>query len=337
MSEERATRIDRFLAQSGWAGARREKLPGDASFRRYVRLHGSEKNRAMLMDAPPPREDVRSYLAVARLLRHLGFAAPAILNHDAENGLLLIEDLGDATYTRLLAQNEAEEPLYTLAVDVLIEIARRFNAKDADFLAPYDDERLLDEAALLVDWYWPAITGAPADDALRAEYRTLWRQVLPTARGVPSSLVLRDFHVDNLMRIDGRDGIMCCGLLDFQDAVQGPVSYDLVSLLEDARRDVPETLAQRMKARYLAAFPALDRNAFEASYCVLGAQRSAKIIGIFTRLCLRDGKPQYLAHIPRVWRLLERDLAHPALAPVSQWLGRRIPPAHRRIPPCPAA
>jgi len=154
---------------------------------------------------------------------------------------------------------------------------------------------------------------------------------------VPSSLVLRDFHVDNLMRVDDRDGIMCCGLLDFQDAVQGPVSYDLVSLLEDARRDVPETLAQRMKTRYLAAFPALDRNAFEASYCVLGAQRSAKIIGIFTRLCLRDGKPQYLAHIPRVWRLLERDLAHPALAPVSQWLGRRISPAHRRIPPCPAA
>jgi N-acetylmuramate 1-kinase len=134
------------------------------------------------------------------------------------------------------------------------------------------------------------------------------------------------------MRLDGRDGIAACGLLDFQDAVMGPMSYDLVSLLEDARRDVPQALAQAMRERFLAAFPSLDRAAFDRSYALLGAQRNAKIIGIFTRLSVRDGKPQYLAHIPRVWRLLEQDLRHPALQPMARWLERQFPPETRRIP-----
>ncbi len=160
---ERATHIERFLSQAGWSAARREPLPGDASFRRYVRLFSPEKRRALLMDAAPPQENVRAYLAVARLLRGLGLGSPAVFNQDAENGLLLIEDLGDDTYTRLLAQGEAEEPLYALAVDVLIELTRRFKPKEAPFLPHYDDERLLNEAALLVDWYLPAITGKPTD------------------------------------------------------------------------------------------------------------------------------------------------------------------------------
>lgn len=150
---ERETHIERFLNQAGWSGARRETLPADASFRRYVRLFGPEKRRALLMDAAPPLENVRAYLAVARLLRGLGLGSPAVFNQDAENGLLLIEDMGDDTYTRLLAQGEDEEPLYALAVDVLIELARRFKPKEAPFLGPYDDEKLLNEAALLVDWY----------------------------------------------------------------------------------------------------------------------------------------------------------------------------------------
>jgi N-acetylmuramate 1-kinase len=330
---ERSIHIERFLNQAGWSGAKHEPLPADASFRRYVRLYGAEKRRALLMDAAPPQEDVRAYLAVARLLRGLGLGSPAVFNQDAENGLLLIEDLGDDTYTRLLAQGAAEEPLYALAVDVLAEIARRFKPKEARFLPPYDDERLLNEAALLVDWYLPAISGKPTDPALRAEYLGLWRALLPTARGAPSTLVLRDYHVDNLMRIEKRSGLLACGLLDFQDAVLGPQSYDLVSLLEDARRDVAPDLAARMKQRYLAAFPAIDRAAFDASYAVLGVQRHAKVIGIFTRLCVRDGKPHYLAHIPRVWRLLERGLAHPALAPAARWFETYIPPSTRRVPP----
>jgi len=329
---ERATHIERFLNQAGWSGAKQEPLPADASFRRYVRLHGPEKRRALLMDAAPPQENVRAYLAVARLLRGLGLGSPAVFNQDAENGLLLIEDLGDDTYTRLLAQGAAEEPLYALAVDVLAEIARRFKPKEAPFLPPYDDERLLNEAALLVDWYLPAITGKPADPGLRAEYLALWRDLFPLARRVPSTLVLRDYHVDNLMRVANRSGLLACGLLDFQDAVLGPQSYDLVSLLEDARRDIAPDLAQRMKQRYLAAFPGLDRAAFEASCAVLGAQRHAKVIGIFTRLNVRDRKPQYLAHIPRVWRLLERSLAHQELAPVARWLDTHIPKSSRGVP-----
>jgi aminoglycoside/choline kinase family phosphotransferase len=156
--------------------------------------------------------------------------------------------------------------------------------------------------------------------------------VLPLARRAPATLVLRDYHVDNLMRLDGRDGIAACGLLDFQDAVLGPATYDLMSLLEDERRDVAPPLRRQMIQRYLDAFPALDRDAFAISFAAMGAQRHAKNIGQFARLSLRDGKPQYLKHIPRMWRLLAEDLAHPALAPVREWFDARVPPEWRRVP-----
>jgi hypothetical protein len=246
--------------------------------------------------------------------------------------LLLIEDFGDGTFTRLLAKGEDEHALYAMAIDVLIALHRRFDAAQTPWLPPYDDTRLLNEAALLVDWYLPAITGQPTPAALRAEYLDLWRPLLPVARAVPDSLVLRDYHVDNLMRLDGRDGIAACGLLDFQDAVLGPVTYDLVSLLEDSRREIAPDLISAMYARYAAAFPTIDRAALAASFAVLGAQRHCKVIGIFTRLCRRDGKPRYLAHIPRLWRLLDGNFRHPVLAPVKAWLDRNIPPALRRIP-----
>ncbi|HZT52091.1 MAG TPA: phosphotransferase [Stellaceae bacterium] len=330
--DERGARLAAFLAACGWERAARLPLPCDASFRRYVRLVG-DGARAMLMDAPPPQENVRPFLAVARLLHALGLSAPRILAEDPEQGFLLLEDFGDDTYTRLLAAGAAEAPLYELAVDVLIALNQRFAAAMAPALPPYDTERLLAEAALLVDWYLPAISGRPTDAAQRAEYLALWRGLLPLATGGPATLVLRDYHVDNLMRLEGRAGVAACGLLDFQDAVLGPMSYDLVSLLEDARRDVPAALAAAMRARFLAAFPTLGRAAFERSYAVLGAQRNCKIVGIFTRLCVRDGKPGYLAHIPRVWRLIEEDMRHPALAPLARWLDRHIPAASRRIPP----
>jgi len=328
---ERNAGLAAFLAAAGWGDAERHPLPGDASFRRYVRLVGAG-GRAMMMDAPPPQEDVRPFLAVARLLERLGLSAPRILAADEAAGLLLLEDFGDDTYTRLLAAGAAEEPLYALAVDVLVALNRRFAAAMAPALLPYDEARLLAEAALLVDWYLPAVTGVPTDPSLRADYLEQWRALLPLARGVPETLVLRDYHVDNLMRLDGRAGIAACGLLDFQDAVLGPASYDLVSLLEDARRDVPADLARAMTARFLAAFPDIDRAAFARSCAILAAQRNCKIVGIFTRLSARDGKPGYLAHIPRVWRLLESDLCHPALGPLARWLDRHVPPAQRRRP-----
>jgi aminoglycoside/choline kinase family phosphotransferase len=333
---DRTSLLSAFLDRAGWGAVPRRALASDASFRRYHRLDGGGR-RAMLMDAPPPKEDVRPFLAVARLLQGMGFSAPRILAEDLPEGFLLLEDFGDGTFTRLLAEGAAERPLYELAIDVLVELHRRYTPRRGD-VPPYDDERLLTEASLLVDWYLPALSGRPLDPNLRAEYLDLWRGLLPVARRMPETLVLRDYHVDNLMRLDGRAGTAACGLLDFQDAVLGPVTYDLVSLLEDARRDVPEALQAAMKERYLAAFPALDRAAFEASYAVMGAQRNCKIVGIFTRLCVRDGKPVYLRHIPRVWRLLEQDLRHPALAPVAAWLERHVPAALRQVPPCrPAA
>jgi aminoglycoside/choline kinase family phosphotransferase len=326
---ERASLIDAFLARAGWGAASREPLAGDASFRRYVRLR-CDGASALLMDAPPPQEDVRPFLHVARLLCAAGFSAPESAAEDVAAGLLLIEDFGDDTFTRLLARGAGEVPLYALAVDVLAAVQRCFDG--GTDLPTYDEARLLAEAALLVDWYLPAVGGKATPTALRDEYLELWRGLLPLAHRVPATLVLRDYHVDNLMRIEGREGLAACGLLDFQDAVVGPASYDLVSLLEDARRDVAPGLAAAMMERYLAACPVLDRDAFAESYAVLGAQRNAKIIGIFTWLGRRDGKPAYLAHIPRLWRLLDRDLRHPALAPMRRWFDRHVPAELRRIP-----
>jgi aminoglycoside/choline kinase family phosphotransferase len=328
---ERETQIADFLSACGWADAQRVALPGDASFRRYHRLTRDGVS-TMLMDAPPPQEDVRPYLVVARHLRALDFSAPTILAADEESGFLLIEDFGDGTFTRLLARGEDETALYAMAVDVLIALHRRFTASQAAWLPPYDDTRLLNEAALLVDWYLPAVTGQPTAPGAREEYLDLWRALLPIARGVPTALVLRDYHVDNLMRIEGRDGLAACGLLDFQDAVLGPITYDLVSLIEDSRRDIAPGLVAVMRARYFDAFPELDRAALDASLAVLGAQRHCKVIGIFTRLCRRDGKPRYLAHIQRLWRLLDGNFQHPVLAPVQAWLDRHIPRDLRRIP-----
>jgi aminoglycoside/choline kinase family phosphotransferase len=286
--------------------------------------------RAVLMDAPPPHEDVRPYVAVAEMLRGHGLSAPEIFAEDHEQGILLIEDFGDDTYTRLLARGVDEHQLYTLAIDTLIALQRAVTVPPA--LPAYDKDALLREAALLVEWYAPAVLGAKLSPALCEEYLTLWQEALPLAAVNGPTLVLRDYHVDNLMLLEGREGVQGCGLLDFQDALSGPASYDLVSLLEDARRDVPPALREAMTARYLAAFPAIDEGAFRRSAAILAAQRNAKIIGIFTRLWKRDGKPRYLGHIPRVWRLLESDLQEPVLRPLARWLDRHLPRDRRRIP-----
>jgi aminoglycoside/choline kinase family phosphotransferase len=319
-----------FLDACGWGGFVPMPLAGDASFRSYYRLQ-ADRRRAVLMDAPPPQEDVTPYVSVSALLRDLGFSAPEVFAEDRTRGFLLIEDFGDDTYTRLLDSGADEATLYTLAVDTLVALQHAVATRDAPELPPYDVGRLLAEAALLVDWYAPAVLGSPLPDALREEYLAIWRVVLPQAALSRETLVLRDYHVDNLMLLPDRAGVRGCGLLDFQDAVRGPASYDLASLLEDARRDVPAELRRALTERYLAAFPALDRAAFLRSTFILAAQRNCKILGIFTRLWKRDGKPGYLVHIPRVWRLLEQDLAHPALAPIALWLDRYLPRGARRI------
>jgi N-acetylmuramate 1-kinase len=325
MHDPRRQAMAAFLDAAGWAGVRAAPLAGDASFRRYYRL-GRNGSSVVLMDAPPPQEDIGPYVAIAALLRELGLSAPKVLAEDRDRGFLLLEDFGDDTYTRLLADGADEPSLYRLAVDTLIALQRAATPRGTPEIPPYDMERLLGEAVLLVDWYRPVASG------LREEYLALWRAVLPDAMVSPPTLVLRDYHVDNLMLLPNRPGVRGCGLLDFQDAVRGPPSYDLVSLLEDARRDIPGSLQQAMTERYLSAFPALDRSAFFRSAAILAAQRNCKILGIFTRLWKRDGKRQYLAHIPRVWRLLEADLGHPALGPIARWLDRHLPP-ETRCPP----
>lgn len=331
---DRTDQIADFLMAAGWDGATRAVLAADASFRRYDRI-GDGDRRAVLMDAPPPKEDVRPFVTLARHLVGLGYSAPRILAEDSERGFLLLEDLGDATFTRLLAAGADEQSLYRMATDLLIDLHRR-PVEDAvpQGCPDYGDEKLLDEAALLTGWYLPRITGIPVPAAAAGDYIDIWKAALGEARAVPESLVLRDYHVDNLMQVDGREGVAACGLLDFQDAVRGPVTYDLVSLIEDARRDVSPAVVDAVLDRYIGAFPGLDKEAFDRSLAILGAQRHAKVIGIFTRLCVRDGKADYLSHIPRVWRLLEAACAHPSLAAVRGWLDRHIPPDRRVIPPC---
>ena len=329
MDGERASAVSGFLAEAGWGAIEPAPLAADASFRRYYRLIDNDR-RAVLMDAPPPHEDIRPYVAVAGMLRGHGLSAPEIFAEDPELGLLLIEDFGDDTYTRLLTRGADEARLYALAIDTLIALQRTVAAPPA--LPPYDAEALLREAALLVEWYAPSVLRAPLPQGACDEYLGLWREALPLAALPAPTLVLRDYHVDNLMLLHGRVGVRGCGLLDFQDALCGPASYDLVSLLKDARRDVPAVLREAMIDRYLTAFPAIDRALFRRSAAILAAQRNAKIIGIFTRLWRRDGKPRYLDHIPRVWRLLEADLQDPALRKLAAWLDRHLPPAVRRVP-----
>lgn len=337
---ERAHLIEAFLVAAGWGTAQRRLLAADASFRRYERL-SRDAETAVLMDAPPPHENVAAFNRMARRLLDLGLSAPRPVAVDESAGLMLLEDLGDRTFTRALAEGIDEARLYSLAVDVLIALHRDWRpepsaaqaaAAQAAALPPFDDTSLLDEVLRLLDWALPALRGAATAADVRASYIEAWRAVLPRARVGPDCLVLRDYHVDNLMLLDGRDGIAACGLLDFQDAVIGPRSYDLVSLLEDARRDIAPALVTAMLERYLAAFPDMDRDAFLDSYAIMGAQRSARLVGQFTRLDRRDGKPLYLRHIPRVWRLLQADLAKPVLAPVRAWFDRHIPAAERVAP-----
>lgn len=305
-----------FLARAGWGTAAIVPLAGDASFRRYFRVMDGAR-RAVLMDAPPPHEDPRPFIAIAEHLVEQGFAAPRILARDLSEGLVLIEDFGDLRVKEHLDDVPSEEiAVYRRAVDLLTDL-HRLPAAD---VPPYDRAVYQREAGLLTEWYCPAIdVHVDGDGYVRA-----WDKVLPLVEhsASPPVTVLRDYHAENIMLID-RAEARGLGLLDFQDALAGHPAYDLVSLLQDARRDVPPAVEAAMLEHYCTiAQPPAD---FDAAYAVLGAQRNAKIIGIFTRLWKRDGKPRYLSFLPRMWGLLERDLAHPALAPVEKWFADNIP------------
>lgn len=358
--------IEAFLARAGWASARRSKLAGDASARRYERVTKAGAT-AVLMDAPPEPGEVSKgqatgYSAAARLavgcgpfsaiahyLRAEGLSAPEILFQDIPQGLMLLEDLGDDLFVRKMDGAKsagAEDVLYGAAIDLLAAFHTRpapEEIKGADgpaYRVPrYEASVYQVEADLLIDWYVPALRGAPVLENERAAYHASWARAFAAIANATPVLALRDFHAGNLIWLNGRKGVQRIGLLDFQDGLIGHPAYDVVSLLQDARRDVSPQLEARMLARYIAASksrPGFSEEEFRSTYAILGAQRNAKIVGIFTRLSRRDGKPVYLQHLPRVWRYLERDLAHPALAAVAELLAEAVPAAERTRCPTPA-
>ncbi|WP_375687937.1 aminoglycoside phosphotransferase family protein [Pseudooceanicola sp. LIPI14-2-Ac024] len=315
-----------FLDRHGQSAAVRTPVSGDASNRRYERL-ALDGRTTILMDAPPEKgEDVRPFIRIATHLRACGLSAPEILAADEAQGFLLLEDLGDDLYARILetlsgsALAEAEMRLYAPAIDALADLHA---APLPAGIAAYDAPLMSDLAALPFDWYLQGL-GQP-DAAGRATFHAAIRARLAELDRQPQVLILRDYHAENLIWLPGRDGAARVGQLDFQDAMAGHPAYDMVSLLQDARRDVSPDLAQVMIARYCAA-TVTDPEAFAAAYHLLGLQRNMRILGVFSRLCIRDGKPRYLGFIPRVWDHIQRDLAHPTLADLAPLVTGALPP-----------
>ena len=315
--------LEDFLERAGWGGAEIDPIPGDASFRRYFRIQG-ERGPAMLMHAPPPHEDPKPFLHVGQWLSDHGLRAPEVFAAEPEMGWVLLEDFGQDRMRDWLDENpDGEEAAYAGAIDALVDL----HQCDPGPFEPYDLPAYLQETALFTEWYCPA-AGLDVD---KAGHVTAWQEALAPMleRQQPGVTVLRDYHAENIMLLGDPRDKAAQGLIDFQDALVGHPAYDLVSLLQDARRDVSPELEAAMLDRYCAA--ATPDEEFLADYARLGAQRNAKIVGIFTRLYRRDGKPRYLDLIPRVWEAMERDLANPALAPVARWFEQNVPQELREM------
>ena len=365
MTSDRNADLEGFLSCAGWRDAERLPLTGDASTRRYIRLKRRGET-ALLMDQPqsaeaptaaadatPEERKALGYNAVARLagadcgrfvaaanhLRAAGLSAPAIYTRDTALGFVLIEDLGDDLFADTLAKGADERLLYGAAAEVLAKL----HAEPAPgILVPdkvlhaYDETALLAEVELLTEWFFPVALGRNATPAETDEFRSLWREALAQHLSSPPVFVHRDYHAQNLLWLPQRRGAARVGLIDFQDAVAGSKAYDMISLIEDARRDVPPELGRLTVAHYMAAMRAqgtpVNEEAFALEMAVFAAQRNTKIAGIFSRLYRRDGKPRYLDYLPRVWSYLAADLAHPALKALKSWYDRAIPPDARGIP-----
>jgi len=308
---DRTALAQAFLAAAGWGDASLLPLAGDASARRYFRVTRTDTS-AVLMDAPPGQGDSpASFVTIANHLLGLGLSAPQILAQDLAQGFLLLEDLGDGLFARLIPNDPAiEAPLYAAATDVLVHLQRHPAPAALPDLAP---AAWADAATLALTWYRFAITGTRADPTA---FEATLTALLARHADQPRVLILRDYHAENLLWLPSRDGLRRVGLLDFQLGQMGQPGYDLVSLLQDARRDVPAAIEAAMTRRFITATGTSEAG-FSAGYAALGAQRALRILGIFARLCLRDGKPAYLGLIPRVWGHLARNLGHPALAPLA--------------------
>jgi tRNA threonylcarbamoyl adenosine modification protein YjeE len=349
---ELALGVNRLLNRAGWTDARREFLQGDASIRAYERLTKRDGSTAILMISPPRPDgpilrygkpyaaiaklapDIRAFVAMAEGLRGLGYSAPALFDYSIEEGLALIEDLGEAT---IADAGVADGARYAVAIELLADLHVRtlpesLKADDETYTPPvYDIEAMLVEVELALDWYAPAIARVTPPSGARMQFLSIWRDLLGPILAEPTTWTLRDFHSPNLHWLGNRQGLARIGLIDFQDAVIGPPAYDVASLLQDARTDVPQDLEMRLAALYLrrraAAEADFDAQRFAAAYAAMGAQRATKILGIFSRLDKRDGKPQYLLHLPRIERYLARNLAHPLLQPLALWYQNYLPRA----------
>jgi N-acetylmuramate 1-kinase len=348
---ERIALLRGFVDEAGFGEAQRRRMQGDASTRIFERLTADNRTTVLMNaprrpDGPPVRdgkpysaiahlaEDIVPYIALAAGLRRIDLSAPEILHADLDHGLILMEDLGDE---HIVGGNPLApvEMRYATAVDLLASLhahnlPNRLPVTSAlDYRLPrYDVGAFLIEAELLLDWYLVS-AGAPVGEAARAAFVTLWRNALEPAMEAPVTWVLRDYHSPNLLWLPQRKGVARIGLVDFQDALIGPAAYDVASLLQDARVDVAENMEMSLLGRYVRARLSQDRGfdtgGFTLLYATLAAQRATKILGIFARLQRRDGKPQYLQHIPRLWGYLQRSLAHPALAALKGWYAANVP------------
>ncbi len=357
--------IKTFLHAHDWGEARCVPIAGDASSRRYFRVadrSGQVRHTALLMDAPaqpdgPVIRDGKPYSQIAHLAEHagpfiaiarhlcaLGLSAPTIYAADLPAGLVLIEDFGDCTFAQALKAGRDQKQLWRSAVSALrhlhrAPLQRQLPIGDGQHhkLPVFDLEAMRIEVELLVDWYVPVATGAPLGSAAKAEFLGLWQAQFNRLAAQPPALVLRDYHSPNLLWLPERDGAARVGIIDFQDALIGPAAYDLVSVLQDARLDVAADLERALYADYVAgaaaADPWFDAAGFAYAYAAIGAQRNTKILGIFARLAVRDQKPRYLQHVPRIWQYLARDLAHPQMASLRGWYDRHLPSAMRRRVP----
>lgn len=364
--DSRESQIRDFVDKAGFKQAEIQPMPGDASSRRYARVlrPGSslilmDQSRGVEAAACPPdanearRKDLgynamarlagpdcRPFAAVSTFLREHGLSAPEIIAHDYENGLLLIEDLGNGRFADLIIGGRPERPLYETAVDALVRLHQvpapahlRVPGDTNRHLLAYDSLAMLAEVQLLVDWFYPAAFGHKLPLSAVAEFEQVWREALALLRVGSPVVVLRDYHAENLMWLEDRTDVRRAGLLDFQDALSGSAAYDLISLTEDARREVSVDLADEMTKRYIGRRleddAAFDAEAFRFAAALLAAQRNTKIVGIFARLWKRDGKPRYTQYLPRMWRYLHRDLNHAALKPLKAWFDKHIPTTHR--------
>lgn len=319
---DRNTAARVFCAANGWGDATWSNLAGDASNRVYYRLNRGA-GTAVLMDSPPERgEDIRPFLTMDRYLRQLGLSAPKPLAADEKQGFLLLEDLGDDLFARVLEHSpEVEKRLYSSAIDVLVALHGSIGQPDL----PVFDARLMTDLSMLVlEWYAPN-AGRHIDATTRAAFEQTLREHLQTLDSTPRVVALRDYHAENLLWLPDRDGVARVGLLDFQDAMLAHPAYDMVSVLQDARRDVPKSLETDMLAYYCTQ-RRLDATNFGTSYNLLGLQRNLRILGVFARLCLRDGKAHYVDLIPRVWEFVERNLTTLADPALTELAAELLPP-----------